>query len=95
VFAPTSLSTPDHTGFTQLVVGRLGVNVISAIVGAIVGAIGSVVQSAAISLIYIDLRMRKEGLDLQLVRYVEARQTGQHLPDPYSQPAPTTTWPGA
>lgn len=100
VFAPTSLSTPDQTGFTQLIVSQVGVNVISSVVGAIVGAIGSVVQSAAIGLIYIDLRMRKEGLDLQLVRYVEARQTGQDLPDPYTQPAPaqpapTPPWPGA
>ncbi len=95
VFAPTSLSTPDSSNFTAVIASQLGVNVLSAVVGAIVGAIGSVVQSAAIGLIYIDLRMRKEGLDLELVRFVEARQTGHDLPDPYTQPAPTATWPGA
>jgi hypothetical protein len=88
IFAPTSLSSPDQSSFTQLFVSQLGVNVLSSVVGAIVGAIGSVIQTAAVSLLYIDLRMRKEGLDLQLVRFVEARQTGQELPDPYLQPAP-------
>ncbi|WP_426623277.1 hypothetical protein ACPPVW_11605 [Leifsonia sp. McL0607] len=95
VFAPTSLSTPDSSSFTAVSASQLGVNVLSAVVGAIVGAIGSVVQSAAIGLIYIDLRMRKEGLDLELVRFVEARQTGHDLVDPYTQPAPTAAWPGA
>jgi len=95
VFAPTSLSSPDSTSFSAVLASQLGVNVLSTVVGAIVGAIGSVVQSAALGLIYIDLRMRKEGLDLELVRFVEARQTGHDLPDPYTQPAPSATWPGA
>ena len=100
IFAPTSLSTADPNSYSQVIIGQLGVNGMSAIVGAIVGAIGSVVQSAALGLIYIDLRMRKEGLDLELVRFVEARQTGQELPDPFTQPAPSATatnmaWPGA
>ena len=46
------------------------------IVTVIVGAIGLVMQSASLALIYIDIRMRKEGLDLELLRYVEAKQTG-------------------
>lgn len=95
VFAPTSVSTPDPSNFSAVIASRLGVNVLSAVVGAIVGAIGSVVESAAIGLIYVDLRMRKEGLDLELVRFVEARQTGHDLPDPYTRPAPPTSWPGA
>ncbi len=41
-------------------------------------------QSSATALIYIDLRMRKEGLDVELVRFVEARQAGDaSVPDPY------------
>ncbi|MGN6428605.1 MAG: hypothetical protein ACTHMF_17470 [Leifsonia sp.] len=101
IFAPTSLSSQDPSSFSAILAGQLGVNVISSVVGAVVGAIGSVVQTAAVALIYIDLRMRKEGLDLELVRYVEARQTGQDLPDPFTRPAPTVPpapgapWPGA
>jgi hypothetical protein len=69
---------------------------ISVIVGAItvaltivVGAVASVVQSASTALIYIDLRMRKEALDLQLIRFVEARQVGDDtITDPYLAAAP-------
>ena len=42
------------------------------------------VQSAATALIYLDLRIRREGLDLELARFVEAKQSGdQAVPDPY------------
>jgi hypothetical protein len=84
VIAPTSASSTDPTA--QILVAQLSVNVVSSIVTSIVGAIGSVIQTAALSLLYIDLRMRKEGLDLELVRFVEARQSGQDLPDPYLPP---------
>jgi hypothetical protein len=86
VIAPTSASSADP--MTQLLVTQLSVNVVASIVTGIVGAIASVIQNAAIALLYIDLRMRKEGLDLELVRFVEARQTGQELRDPYLPPAP-------
>ncbi|WP_223694690.1 hypothetical protein [Leifsonia poae] len=87
IFAPTSASDGDPSGFTQLIVSQLSINVLASIVGAIVGAIMSVVQTSAIALLYIDLRMRKEGLDLELVRFVEARQAGRtDIPDPYLAP---------
>lgn len=54
------------------------------LVTVITSAIVSIVQAAAVALIYIDLRMRKEGLDLELIRFVEARQTGDSsVTDPY------------
>ncbi|WP_141692875.1 hypothetical protein [Leifsonia xyli] len=94
IFAPTALSGQDQSGVDQFLAVQLGTNILASIVGAVVGAIGSVVQTAAVALLYIDLRMRKEGLDLHLVRFVEARQAGQDLPDPYTQPAPTApVWP--
>lgn len=46
------------------------------IVTVVVGAIGLVMQSASLALIYIDIRMRREGLDLELLHYVEAKQAG-------------------
>jgi hypothetical protein len=50
--------------------------IITASIGLVFGAIATVTVSAATALIYIDIRMRKEGLDLDLMRFVEARQTG-------------------
>lgn len=52
-------------------------------VSLVAGAIGSVITSATLALIYIDLRMRTEGLDLELARYVESAQSGADVADPY------------
>ncbi|MCU1442456.1 MAG: hypothetical protein JWQ59_606 [Cryobacterium sp.] len=53
-------------------------------VSLVLGAVASVVQSAATALIYIDLRMRKEGLDLELAHFVESAQSGRTaVADPY------------
>ena len=102
VFAPTSATSADP--MQEVLITQLSVNVLSSIVTSIIGAIGSVIQTAAVALLYIDLRMRKEGLDLQLVRFVEGRQTGQDLPDPYlpqaqqpqqQSPQPPAGWPNA
>jgi hypothetical protein len=68
------------------------------VVALIVSSIGLVVQSATAALIYIDLRMRKEGLDVELVRFVEARQAGDTtVPDPYlpRDGAPVAAAPGS
>ena len=46
--------------------------VLTILIGLVLGAVAAVVQSATSALIYIDLRMRKEGLDLELARFVEA-----------------------
>jgi hypothetical protein len=60
--------------------------VFSGVVGAVFGAIALVVQSAVVALIYIDIRMRKEGLDLDLTRFVEARQSGDtSVANPYAR----------
>ncbi|UDF12665.1 hypothetical protein LH407_10935 [Antiquaquibacter oligotrophicus] len=63
------------------------------LLSVVISAISAVIQSATTALIYIDIRMRKEGLDLELARFVEARQAGDDsVPDPYlvrpSAPAP-------
>lgn len=60
--------------------------VLTILIGLVLGAVAAVVQSAATALIYIDLRMRKEGLDLELARFVESA-AGAGV-DPYrSKPA--------
>jgi hypothetical protein len=58
------------------------------LVSVIITAVGVIVQSATVALLYIDLRIRSERLDLELVRYVKLRDEGvTPLPDPY-RPAP-------
>ena len=67
------------------------------IVTVVVGAIGLVMQSASLALIYIDIRMRREGLDLELMHYVEAKQSAAGgVENPYLRlqggvPSPTAT----
>jgi len=71
----------DQTG---LIVAGIVLYALTIAVSVVIGAIASVVQAATPALIYIDLRMRKEGLDLELSRFVEARQAGDlTVADPY------------
>jgi hypothetical protein len=57
---------------------------VTLLLSILVGAVGAVVQSATAALLFIDLRMRREGLDLELIRFVEARQRGDgSVADPY------------
>jgi hypothetical protein len=85
---PTSSRAEDWIAPALLYVGLI-------VVSLLVASVTSVVQAATIAFIYIDLRMRKEGLDLELIRFVEARQSGVgSVPDPYlvragGQSAPT------
>jgi hypothetical protein len=75
--------TPDGAAVI-IVVSAYG---LSLIVSVVLGALVSVVQSATVPVVYLDLRMRKEGLDLDLIRYVENRQLGYYadgLADPYA-----------
>ncbi|WP_133411831.1 glycerophosphoryl diester phosphodiesterase membrane domain-containing protein [Agromyces badenianii] len=80
----------DPTG-TGAAVAILAVTlVVTMILSLLIGAITAVVQAALVAVIYIDLRMRKEGLDLELVRHVEQRDSGLPETDPYRAPAPAT-----
>ena len=85
----------DQTGTVVAIVVTYSLTIV---VTLVIGAIASVVQAATPALIYIDLRMRREGLDLELSRFVEARQAGDaSVPDPYlprtapASQAPTTS----
>ena len=72
---------PNHAANTFI--GLAIVQGISLFLSIILGAITAVVQSATVALLYIDLRMRREGLDLELLRFVEAREAGYEVIDPY------------
>jgi len=70
---------------TAIVVGVITV-ALSGVVSIVVGAVASVLASSVLTLIYLDIRFRKEGLDLELSRYVEARQTGDSsVTNPYER----------
>ena len=57
-------------------------------VTAIISAVGLVLSTATVALLYLDRRMRLEGLDLDLARFVERRAAGeQGLRDPYLPPS--------
>lgn len=60
----------------------------------VIGSVTAVVQSAVVALIYLDLRMRKEGLDLELVSFVEQRAAGGDPADPFepASPPPAASW---
>lgn len=75
--------TGDETVIIGLVVA---VTVVSLVLTIVVSAVILVVQSATTALLYLDQRIRKEGLDLELARYVEARQSGgaARMADPYA-----------
>jgi hypothetical protein len=99
VFASTLLNPngDNSATITTLVI----VGIVTAIASLVLGAIAAVLQAATPALIYIDLRMRKEGLDLELSRFVEARQAGDtSVPDPFlprtagetPQPATAAPW---
>ncbi|QYH37138.1 hypothetical protein [Salinibacterium sp. M195] len=69
---------------TVAIASFVGLYVLTMIISVAIGAVTIVIQSAAPALLYIDQRMRKEGFDLELTRFVEARQLGDNsVPDPY------------
>ncbi|WP_378147412.1 hypothetical protein ACFJGV_05395 [Cnuibacter sp. UC19_7] len=97
-FASQIISTPfslligivpgliDPTGTGSGIVAVIVVYVVFLAFTTAISAISSVVQAAVIAVIYIDLRMRKEGLDVELTRFVESAQSTDEegrWPDPY------------
>lgn len=90
IFLPTGTEDPT----TALVVGGV-LYVVTIALASVVGAVGSVVQSASTALLYVDLRIRREGLDLELGRHVDLRDRGAtDLPDPWRTPSPAApSWP--
>lgn len=79
IFNPTA----DTTG--SLVTGIVFL-CLSFVLSLIVQSVSLIVTSTASALIYVDCRMRHEGLDIDLLAYVEKRDAGeQNLVDPWTQ----------
>ncbi|MFF2493048.1 hypothetical protein [Agromyces sp. NPDC058064] len=86
----------DPTGTGAALGITIATSVVTLVLSLLIGAITAVVQSALVAVIYIDLRMRTEGLDLELARHVEQRDAGAApTSDPYAPPpqgAPAPAW---
>ena len=80
----SGIGNPTGTSTGALLSTLSVTQVASAIVGELVATVTGIIQTASTALIYIDLRIRKEGLDLALLKFVDARSAGEaDLPDPY------------
>ena len=89
-----AVSLIDPTGAIDSWVPVIVLYVLTLLLSLVLGAVAAVVQSGTTALIYIDLRMRKEGLDLELARFVESAP-GSGATDPYLVGAAGTEAPGA
>ncbi|MFD6054840.1 glycerophosphoryl diester phosphodiesterase membrane domain-containing protein [Agromyces sp. NPDC060279] len=84
----------DPTGSGSGVGAIIALYAVSTVLSLVLGAVTAVVQSAVVAVVYVDLRMRKEGLDLVLQRHVELREAGVPVGDPFApSAAPTATAP--
>ncbi|WP_285240730.1 hypothetical protein [Pseudarthrobacter sp. MEB009] len=54
--------------------------VLTAIVGIMIGALGYAFQTSVMALLYLDLRMRKDGLDISLLRLLESGDDPDGIP---------------
>jgi len=61
-----------HGGVQQAIAMAVAVGVGTAIVSALVSAVGYAFQTSVMALLYMDLRMRKDGLDIALLRLLES-----------------------
>lgn len=82
----------DPTGTGAALTITIITTIVTLVLSLLIGAITAVVQAALVAVVYIDLRMRREGLDLDLERHVEQREAGRPVGDPYlPPPAPAGT----
>lgn len=75
----TGFLTP-HAGAEETAATGLGIFVASIIVSGLVGAVGYAFQTSVMALLYLDLRMRKDGLDLVLIRSLETGEDPDGVP---------------
>ncbi|NUT70008.1 hypothetical protein [Pseudarthrobacter sp. C4D7] len=79
---PTILSgvVSPHGGSGQDATVTAVVGVLTAVLGALVGAVGYAFQTSVMALLYMDLRMRKDGLDIVLLRELESGSDPDGVP---------------
>ncbi|HKU30253.1 MAG TPA: proline-rich domain-containing protein [Arthrobacter sp.] len=75
----TAVVSP-HASTQQLTTTTIVLMVVSLIVSSLVGAVGVAFQTSVAALIYMDLRMRRDGLDLELLRLLETGEDPDGIP---------------
>ena len=80
-------ATPD-----QMIMQTIIAQVISAAIGALVGAVTLAFQTGVMALIYVDLRMRRDGFDVTLLKESETGKDDGGIP---GSPSPAALVPGA
>lgn len=82
----TTIFTPTGAPEPGAIIAILAGSLLTQAVVLLIQTIAMIVQSTAGALVYIDCRMRHEGLDLDLSSYVDRRDAGvRDLPDPYRE----------
>jgi hypothetical protein len=87
VMIPVSLLPPlaagflsPHGGSAQDIAIAVAIGIVTAVLGALAGALGYAFQTSVMALIYMDLRMRKDGLDISLLRMLESGADPDGIP---------------
>lgn len=90
VLAPTGDVNVDF--FSQIILA----SIVPTAVTTVIGAIGTVVSATGVAIVYVDSRMRKEGLSLDLQNYMDNRDAGRAVVEnPYAfNPAQAQFQPG-
>lgn len=84
--ALTTIVTPTGDATPSAIIGVVFGAILTQVVTLLIQSVAIVVQATATSIIYIDCRMRREGLDIDLMTYIERRDAGAvGLPDPYRE----------
>jgi hypothetical protein len=80
----TTIISPTGDPEPSAIIGIVVAVVLTQIVTLLIQSVAVVVQATATAIIYIDCRMRREGLDIDLLTYIERRDAGAiGLGDPY------------
>ena len=74
-FLTTLVDPQGQVGGAAIALGRI-LAVLAVVVTVTFQSITAVISAAATALVYLDLRIRREGLDLELAHFVEARAAG-------------------
>ncbi|ALO66285.1 hypothetical protein AS189_07035 [Arthrobacter alpinus] len=88
IMGTMSIEATQEQALAQTII----VQVISSGIGALVGAVTLAFQTAVMALIYVDLRMRRDGFDITLLKESESGKDDGGIP---GAPSPAAMVPGA